>query len=239
MTALLNQTKETLLDILFPPVCAGCNSALNADEREKFLCAACLREIPIYDTLFCSVCRARLPENRKICHASAPCLLGAATSYDHPLIKALIWELKYQRHPWTAAALGAALASYLQNLHFDISKFVLVALPLHPKRERGRGFNQSALIAEYLAKAANLPLARRALRRVKETKVQADLRDYKEREENVAGCFAVADPGAVRGRNIIVVDDVFTSGATMNELARVLKDSGARKVVGLVAAKAG
>ena len=90
--------KRVVLDILFPPVCLACENFLkNNADKKNWLCAECAGKIVIRDTLCCSVCGARLPENTKTCHRDAPFILAAATDYENPVSRALIFRLKYER----------------------------------------------------------------------------------------------------------------------------------------------
>jgi ComF family protein len=116
----------------------------------------------------------------------------------------------------------------------------MIPIPLHPKKERERGFNQSLLIAEALRDflSGSPPLISQILVRVKNTKAQAEIKDSDKRKENVRSCFAVKNPSEIKGKNIILIDDVFTSGATANEAVRTLKTAGARRILVLVLAKA-
>ncbi len=120
-----------------------------------------------------------------------------------------------------------------------ISNFspIVVFIPLHHSRERKRGFNQAKLLAEIVAKNFNLEL-KNVLMRVKNTPPQAQAENREKRRENLFGAFTIIDPDEIKNKNIILIDDVYTSGATMSEAARVLKSRGARKIIALVAAKA-
>lgn len=114
---------------------------------------------------------------------------------------------------------------------------VIVPVPLHKRRLRSRGFNQALLLAELLAHEWRLPLERRALRRVRWTEPQITL-TAAERRENVRGAFAVADNVAVAGKCVLLVDDVLTTGSTVEECARTLKRSGAVGVAVVTVARA-
>ena len=215
----LKKLKNRLLDILFPAL-------------------ELLTDIKINRTLFCSTCRARLADNKKICHKSAQYLLGAATDYnDH--VKKLIWRLKYRDRAGFAEPLAQLLARYLEILNLEIEAYIVIPAPLSQKRFRERGYNQAELIAKIVAEKFNLPMETGALIRQKHTPPQAEVRGWDERKKNIAGCFGVTDPNLIKGKNIILVDDVFTSGATMSEAVHQLKDFGAKKILGLVIAKAG
>ncbi len=212
--------KNFLLDCVFPlPVIP-----------EKF---------PVNKTLFCGVCRARLPENKKTCHKSAQYLLGAAVGYDNALARQLIWKLKYRGRAGLAKPLADILIRYAENLELDLGKFIAVPMPLSKERLRARGFNQSELIARIFSEQIKLPVCSSALARIKNTKPQAEMPDWDLRGDNIAGAFAIADSAPIAGKNIILIDDVSTSGSTLAEAAKVLKKAGAKKIIGLVVAKAG
>jgi ComF family protein len=111
-------------------------------------------------------------------------------------------------------------------------------VPLHPSRERERGFNQAALLARTLAKATRLRLDEWSLARVGHGGRHRAGMDARARRESVEGCFAVARPRLVRGERVLLVDDVYTTGATASACARVLLEAGAREVFVLTAARA-
>jgi ComF family protein len=235
MPGFLSNIKKIFLDALFAPICAHCRKTI--PDSENFLCAKCFSSVKLNKTMFCSVCRARIPENRKICHFDSPYLLAAATDYNDPAIQSAIHYLKYKRVKSLAGRISEIMIDYVSELNFDFSGFIVTPIPLHRKKEFSRGFNQSRIIAEQISEKLNLP-PEDLLIKIKNNKQQAGLRDYEKRKENAGGCFAVKNPESVSGKNIILIDDVFTSGATMNEAVKILKSNGARKIVALVAAKA-
>lgn len=198
-----------------------------------------LPEIKLNQTLFCPVCRARLPNNSKICHKNSQYKLGAATDYNNELVRRLIWRLKYRNKTRNVSLLGQILIKYLQNCEIKTENYTVVPIPLSVKRFRKRGYNQAALIAKHVAENLRLPLLESALGRVKDAPPQAEIGDWQTRKENIKGCFGIINPELIKGKNIILIDDVFTSGATMSEAAHQLKDFGAKQIIGLVIAKAG
>jgi len=133
--------------------------------------------------------------------------------------------------------LGEIAAKYIENCKLKIENFIILPVPLHPKKERKRGFNQSKLISEAVAKNFDLEMSD-CLKRIKNNKPQASLKDNEARIKNMAGCFRIKNSELVKNKNILLVDDVFTSGATINEAVRILKESGAKKIIVLVIAKA-
>jgi len=119
----------------------------------------------------------------------------------------------------------------------SLSAWLAVSVPLHPKRERQRGFNQSKLLAEFLAKELNLELVD-GLKRIKNTGPQAKIKKPEKRLENISGCFEIKNSEQIGNKNILLIDDVFTSGATINEAIKILKQNDVRKIIVLVIAKA-
>lgn len=238
MFPLFTKIKNLILDILFPPICLNCQKTL--EDKNRLICQPCLSLVKLNNTLFCPVCRARLAESKRICHYDSPYLLAAAGNYDDPVLQNLIHCFKYKYFKNLAPILAEVLIKYLSNLSLSMvksQKSVVVFIPLHPRRERQRGFNQAKLIAEIVARRFNLALVD-ALKRVKDTKSQAKMKETEKRIENVSGCFAIKNPEMIQGKNIILIDDVFTSGATMNEAVKILKKNGAKRIIALVLAKA-
>lgn len=238
MFLFLIKAKNLALDILFPPLCLNCQKSV--DDRNKLICEKCLSLIKFNNTLFCPVCRARLPENKKICHYDSQYLLAAAGNYDDTVLQNLIHCFKYKYLKGLAPVLGEITLKYLGILNLtslNLKSFIVVPIPLHPKKERQRGFNQAKLIAEFLAQELNLELIE-PLKRVKNTEQQAKLKDQDERIKNINGCFEIKNPEQIGHKNILLIDDVFTSGATINEAVKILKANGASKIITLVLAKA-
>ena len=193
----LIKLKTIFLEILFPPVCLSCQKHII--EQENYLCHLCATKIVINKTLICSVCRARLPDNRKTCHKKSLYILAAAAFYNDETIKNLIWRLKYRNEKAAVAPLAKILIEHLKltGLISEIGPLkpkntILVPIPLHPARERQRGFNQSFLLAEKLAKNFNLNLTN-SLSREKNTKPQAEIEQFlKDKMPNPQEVFANA-----------------------------------------------
>ncbi len=238
MFSFLTALKNNILDILFPPVCLVCNAPLKSEEKESHICDACLEKIEIQSTLFCPVCRARIPGFGKMCHQDSY-RIGAATLYENEVVKKLIWILKYQNQKVAARALGKILTTFIEKLGYPFKNPVLVPIPLHSRRERKRGFNQSEIIARNVSEALAIPLEIEVLFRVKPTSPQPETKSYKEREKNVDECFEVQNANRLKDKQVILIDDVFTSGATMNEAVKTLRASGARSIIAFTVTRAG
>lgn len=225
---------EKIADAFFPPRCIACRRAIS--HQRAFLCAACLDTIELNTAQYCPVCMGRISDPRHPCHRGTGYLLAPATFYRDP-VPAIVYCLKYQKLIGINTLASALLIAYLKHLRVPLDRCVFVPIPLHPSRERERGFNQAFLLAQSCADYFGRPLAR-ALVRTAKTKQQASLRDTAQRHANLAGAFALNPSVSVRGATVILIDDVSTSGATLEAAARALKDGGARTVIGAVIAKA-
>lgn len=223
------------LDTLFPPLCVNCRAHLT--DSRMVLCETCSESIRLRSSLFCGKCMRRLLETKRVCHLDTPYILGAAGSYDDRALKAIIHALKYEKRERAAPLLGNLLIRYITAAGLDTKNFGIIPVPLSKKRLRERGFNQAELIANIVAAHFHIPLDTASLLKSMHTKPQMGLARA-EREKNLIGCFEVRDEREIKGKNIILIDDVSTSGATLSEAARVLKKAGAKKIIGLVVAKA-
>lgn len=233
----LTRIKNALTDILFPPLCVACGGMLKKAEANYIICGLCFQSIPLYDSLVCPVCLRRLPKGARP-HDHAHYRLAAATHYRHEKIQKLISQYKYEH--WLSAAdpLEQLFVAYLRRLPDSLDGYAVVAMPLHKDREFKRGFNQAAVLAHRVSRALYLPLLKDNFVRFKNTKPQAEQGDYTAREHNIKNVFHVLRPEEFTGKNILLVDDVWTSGATANEAVRTLKACGAKNIIAAVIARA-
>lgn len=225
-------------DIIAPRVCAGC-------EREgSWFCASCIAAVAWDANLVCIGCNrfARFGTTCDQCRRTFS-LDGvlAATSFDAPAMRRLIHLVKYAPARDAAGAFSFLVdAWYAQGGSVACAETVgaasvVVPIPLHRRRERERGFNQSAVIARAIAARFGTRVLP-ALRRARTTPPQAEL-DRAARLTNVTGAFACTDVAAVRGRSVLLIDDVVTTGATMSECARTLRAAGAARIWGFALAR--
>ena len=169
--------------------------------------------------------------------------LFSAVSYQNLLAKKMIALFKYKPYIKTLSApLAFLIISHFALLEkqelFNSSGAILMPVPIAPKKERERGYNQSAVVAKILSLYYRAPLQTKNLIKIKNTPNQVGLKK-EERWGNIAGAFSVRQPEKIVGKTIFLVDDVFTTGATMEEAARVLKLAGAKKVWGIAIAREG
>lgn len=235
--------KRFILDLLFPTTCIGCR------KPDEPLCAACVNAIPQAEP-GCIVCRQRNPLGSICpgkCKRDMPYIDRAVwrAPYDHEIVRELIQRLKYRRRKEYAKVvshllLPAARAFLNQNTPKSVSAYeiCMLALPLHKKRMRERGFNQAELFAAHLAENLQIRLLPpQTLERCIDTQPQVSLPGRIERQKNIQDAFLVANSSAVKNKIILLVDDVATTGSTLNAAAKALKLTGAKKVWGLVVAK--
>lgn len=226
------------LAILLAPACAACKLPLDEPTRGP-VCAACWGAVVPLSPPLCSTCGDPLPSWRVISLDQARCArcrrrtsrvvrTRSIGAYDGAL-RAIVHALKYDGRRTVAVRLAEAMRSHSADVLAGAD--ICVPVPLHPIRRYRRGFNQ----AEELARHLGLPVVR-ALRRVRHTRVQADLPEAR-RHANVRGAFRARRVN-VQGLVVVLVDDVSTTGATMDACAEALLRAGAREVRGLTAAKA-
>jgi ComF family protein len=232
------------LDLLYPSTCYGCGSPTATPE----FCATCRTAIHMPTAPLCVICGAPFrttgggdhPCGRCLTHrphfgqARACAIYAGADAIAHPL-KSALHRYKYVREVGLARPLGALLA---ERCPFAVDTYdVVMPVPLHLARLRWRGFNQSQYLAHTLARRAGVPIDPLSLHRIRSTRPQIQLAES-ERHRNVARAFGVVRPDRVRSQRILLVDDVYTTGATVDECSRVLLRAGARQVDVLVLARA-
>lgn len=205
-----------------------------ASSHDGLCCSACADSLPHHTGPACTVCAAPLPSGevcgRCLQHPRGFMHTLAAFRYEFPL-DSLIKALKFDEQLILANFLADALASRIRSL-----PDCLLALPLHPARLRERGFNQSQLLASRLAAVLRLPLLTGAASRVRDTPPQSTL-PWRARSRNMRRAFALTAGLDVRDKHVAIVDDVMTTGASIDALAHLLRDAGAREVSAWVVAR--
>jgi len=231
---LLADLKTFALDTLFPISCVSCG------EEGSFICVDCKMSLKALEHQRCIVCQKQAVFG--LTHAGCQTPHGAdglISFYDYhdKKVAQIIIDGKYKFIHALYKTLAAMILPKLQNdfSHFLTTPLALTPIPLHSSRQRWRGFNQAGILAQELSVNLNLPIAD-VLQREKTTKTQKDLKKD-ERSRNVAGAFALKKGADIRGKNIILIDDVTTTGATLQEAAKVLKRNGAAKVICLTVAR--
>jgi competence protein ComFC len=226
-----------LKDIIYPKTCLICKQNLAANCPDEFVCIKCWAAIKKNTPPFCRRCGRTLDKEslaKTYCSAClktplyfdrafAPCIYEGA-------IKDLIREFKYRKTDYLADTLSKLMVDFIREYDLPISSIdVIIPVPLHPARLREREFNQAELLTKNIASAFALMVSADNLVRLRHTRTQTELESSK-RLENVKDSFSVKSPDRVKGKNILLVDDVMTTGATSSEASRALKNAGANKV---------
>lgn len=225
-----------LQSLLFPPACRLCGTSTVPDKR---LCNPCCADLP-WLTNSCAVCARPLAAtaNNTICgncqqHSPAIDHTMAPLRYDAP-VDYLVQRLKFSDELATAKLLAQLFVDQLDNS--TNLPGLLIPVPLHPSRLRTRGYNQSAELARHIGRLMGLPVSYRACKRHRKTETQS-LLPADRRKDNLQGAFIAVEK--LETGHVAIIDDVMTSGHTVNELAKVLKDAGAQRVDAWVIARAG
>jgi ComF family protein len=231
-----------LLDFLFPPLCHVCRTFI-PEAGSLHICAPCREKMPAITHPLCTVCGVPFA-GAGADHACGRCLLHppgfnaarAALIYEGP-VRSLIHAFKYNHKIHLRRPLGLLTAQSLADFVALYAPDLIVPVPLHVKRLRDRGFNQAILLGEVLSHEWHIPMHRQAMRRIRWTEPQINL-TAEQRRDNVRGAFSVGDAAVVAGRRVLLVDDVFTTGSTVEECSKVLKKTGAAEVVVITVARA-
>jgi len=218
---------RNVLGFALPPRCGGCGAIV--DEVESF-CADCWRTLEFLGSGGCSRCgiplQATEAELCGACLARPPRLdrIRSAVAYDD-ISSSIALRLKYGRK----VGLARTMSRYMSPLLTDLPEALLVPVPLHRSRLWRRGFNQSAIVAKALSRQTGLPICVEALKRVRPTPPLKGM-NMRQRRRTVAGAFRANPAVELRGRTVVLIDDVLTTGSTANACARVLKSAGAERV---------
>jgi len=223
---------EALAQFVFPRVCAACDAFLD-DTDSGIVCGRCWARVPLLRAPRCTRCGHPSPP-RGSCPGCTllPPFIRAARSYcwvpDHAS-SAIVSALKYDGWTAVAQAMGARIARLDWPPDVVAERAALIPVPLAPVKERARGFNQARVLADAIGGAWNLPVWGDVLRRARATPSQTRLTPG-ERLANVHHAFSLENnaESRIRGQHLILVDDVLTTGATLNACATVLFDAGAR-----------
>ena len=221
----------SVLDLVYPPQCFGC------DAEGSFLCSTCETSLPRLKPPYCRKCAQPVPSGAlcRQCTAAPPALEGIrAVFLMEGSIREAVHAVKYSNLRAAAPSLGRLMARWLVST--PLPGEVLLSVPLHKRRLRERGYNQSALLAKEVSKVTGLPLRENLLVRTRDTPPQISL-SLQERIRNVEGSFEL--PGDGKGLKIILVDDVVTTGSTMSACGKALRAGGAGSVWGLALAREG
>lgn len=236
-----------LLNLIFPPVCTACDQMVENSQLETSVCSRCWLSLSEVGPNTCSKCGKPLasPEPGKAWHdfKCSTCrersripydLLRSLYRYQEPLPQ-IVQKMKFENQPAIARGLGKRLAEYASQWSFFRDCDLIVPVPISRLRYIKRGYNQSLLLAKEVGFRLNLPVSENILRKVRHNKPQWQV-EFEQRKQNVRGAFSTTS--ALIDKKILLVDDIYTSGATMEECAKILKRAGAARVMALTLARA-
>lgn len=230
--------KHKLLNLLFPIDCIGCG------REDYWLCPDCLSTLSLGQNEKCIFCGRESLSGKTCLNCAASHSLDGVFicgDYENKIISSLIKKLKYSFARELGEVFGEIAALFFKKIiaegkfsQSSLADWMVAPIPLHKKRFNWRGFNQAEIIAGYFADEFGLPISP-SLIRIKHKQPQARLSGF-ERFENIKNCFAWTGED-LNKKNILLIDDVATTGSTLNEAAGALKHAGAGKIFGLVIAK--
>jgi ComF family protein len=239
LASLLRPPIETLVDLVYPPHCAGCGVKQPAG---RWLCEPCEASVRRLDGPKCQICSRPFDGDLDIftcpnCRGEALHMdFAVAVMRSHGLVRDLIHRFKYAREFHLRRVLGDWLVEAFEDSRLaGMDEPRLVPVPLHPTRLRERQFNQSEALAEWVARRRGLRMEH-PLRRRRHTITQTDF-DRRQRMRNLRDAFALRQNADVKDKSFLLVDDVLTTGSTLDECARVLLEGGAHSVRAITVAR--
>ena len=225
------------LKLIFPDKCFVCGARENF--HTSFLCNNCFKHMQQPMNSYCEFCGAPIKNNVcDFCNGKSFLFDFARSVFVlNPVLRELIHQFKYKEMTKIGTFLGDIAGEFMQkNKLFENTDFI-VPIPLHSVKKRMRGFNQSEILSKAIAKKCRLTHAPDLLKRSKFTQTQTKL-GRKERAKNVADAFTVNRKYVIQDRNILLIDDVFTTGSTVNSISKILKNSMVKQVFVLTIARA-
>lgn len=220
---------RALLDLLFPPLCHACKRFIPGAGPLR-LCAGCLSRTAFIESPLCRICGIPFATEHGLDHVCGACRVlppydacRSAALLAGP-VQELIHRFKYRGQPQLRRPLGLLALRSLQGFLADAAPELILPVPLHRRRLRARGYNQSQLVAEVLGKEVGVRVVVGNLERSRYTEAQTGL-SASARKENVTGAFALREAAQLKGKRVLLVDDVLTTGSTVRACAEVLRDA--------------
>ncbi len=204
---------ENVLKLIFPEDCICCGSFFCPDENYG-ICNKCFDKFVVFDE---EICKKNFEDNN-----------GFSMFLYTQEIKEIIHKFKYDDYGSYARLMGKKMGEFFVERNL-VSVDYIIPVPIHRKRRAERGFNQSEIMAKEISKFSKIPILNRTLIRIKNTEPQFGLNKEK-RIKNIENAFSVAKPEKIVGKDIILIDDIYTTGTTLKECKRVLENAGANNI---------
>jgi len=223
---------SSILDWIYPPTCIACRTLIALTDGQPRHMRICLHCQALFQPIAGTICKTCGTPTRQEVERCVSCY-GKAFHFTHnhatfvydDIVRDLLLDLKFNQKKQIAESLGKVWAQYVTELPENT---ILVPLPLHRQKQKERSFNQAEILALHISQALNIPM-QNALVRIVDTPPQSGLHP-RQRVENIAGAFARAPGISATGKNYIIIDDIYTTGASLNECAKVLMEAGAATV---------
>lgn len=232
-----------LADIVFPSRCVICGAILGSGEKIR-ICPECLLQISFIESPICPRCGLPFVNYEGADHLCGECaslkqyfsVARSVGKFEAPLLDA-IHQFKYKGKIAVGETIGKVMAEFEYDSFSPKGYSLIMPVPLHQKKLKERGFNQSVILAKEVAVRHSMQLDFKTLKRTIHTEPQTGL-GRKQRGKNVKGAFEVTDGERIKGEKVVLIDDVYTTGSTVRECARVLVKNGATEVAVLTLARA-
>lgn len=225
--------KLAFLDLILPDYCIICNKRIS---EKIMLCPSCIKRINMIESPICPKCGLPYTKSCKEDHLCGRCLKDKMffdkawqVGYYNGVLRKTITSLKYNGKTGISSYLGKLMATKIVNEKNKIDYHFLIPVPLHMNKIKGRGYNQSYFLAKEVGKILKLKVEFKNLSKIIDAPSQTGL-SIRERKKNVKETFYLKNSSRIQNKKILLIDDVYTSGATINECARVLKRGGAETV---------
>jgi len=223
-----------IINLLYPAICRVCLKKI--DEFDRNICDDCAKKIIERLPPFCARCGRQLKAGAETGHVCRYCeedkpyfdRAWSVCRYEG-VLKGLIHDFKYKKVTSLSADFAAMIIGFMRKYGAGKDCQMILSVPMHPDRLLGREVNHADMLARALGKKLGISYSGNALKKIKNTPLQSRLR-RSARIKNMSSSFSLKDRQAVRDKNIMLVDDLFTTGSTVNECSRILKDSGAKRV---------
>ena len=233
---MLNECLKATRDLFFPAVCFKCGDKL----CDSFLCQECLENIDFFKAPLCRLCSKPLKENtpslcRDCVSKKTPySYLISVAVYKEPIMS-LIHDFKYRNCDWLTDFLSKLMIEHLLKIDFDPKKYdIATCVPMHYLKRKERGYNQAELLAKTIANHFKITFRDDIIYQTRYRKPQATLKE-KDRKKNIENCFLAKE--TAKGKNILLIDDIFTTGSTIKACSRALKNEGAGDITVVTLAK--
>ncbi len=227
-----------IIDIVYPKICHACKKKIPDLSIDETICIECWAKIKKNTPPFCYSCGRKLTSHKKFLKNTCLDCIKKPLQFDRAfspclyegVIKELIHAFKYKKNDYLGIPLARLMINFIKEYNLPIQFMdLIIPIPLYKTKLREREFNQAFILSGYLGAEFNKEVSAEKLLRNKNTKTQAELKNN-ERFSNVEKCFSVPQKNALKNRNILLIDDVLTTGATASEAALTLKNAGANIV---------